>query len=182
MAPFLDADRPRAPKHPDAPITERGRHGQRLLVGIHDHLRHEMAQVVEAVDAVAAGEMDPGDAKERIDATTMVRNHRWFASFCGRYCQVVETHHLIEDRRMFVDIATADPTLQPVIDRLSEEHRVIHDILERLVDRLVALYDGSAAVEDVAGGVRELQAALLSHLDYEEEELLEPIGRLSLDV
>jgi hemerythrin-like domain-containing protein len=182
-APTLDeATRPRAPKHPDAAITPAGRRGQQTLVAIHAHLREEMAQVVEAVDAVADGRMGAEEARALIDRTAMMQNFRWVASFCARYCQVVEIHHTIEDRYMFVNIGDADPTLRPVLDRLGEEHQVIHDILTRLDALLLRLAEDGAGAREVATEVRRLQAALVSHLDYEEGELLEPIGRLSIEV
>jgi alkanesulfonate monooxygenase SsuD/methylene tetrahydromethanopterin reductase-like flavin-dependent oxidoreductase (luciferase family)/hemerythrin-like domain-containing protein len=177
-----EATRPHAPKQPDAEITPAGRRGQEALKGIHDHLRHEMAQVVEVVDAVAAGDIPAEDARALIDKTAMMQNFRWVASFCARYCQVVEIHHTIEDRFMFVNIGDADPTLQPVLDRLGEEHQVIHDILTRLDVLLLGLADAGTRASELAGEVRVLQAALISHLDYEEDELLEPIGRLSIAI
>jgi hypothetical protein len=50
-----------------------------------------------------------------------------------------------------------------VLRRLSEEHEVIHAVLVRIDEQVGAL-----------------RTALSSHLDYEEEELLGPIGRLQL--
>jgi alkanesulfonate monooxygenase SsuD/methylene tetrahydromethanopterin reductase-like flavin-dependent oxidoreductase (luciferase family) len=177
-----EASRPRATKHPDAEITPAGRRGQQRLVGIHDHLRHEMDEVVGAVDAVAAGDLEAEDARALIDATAMMQNFRWVASFCARYCQVVEIHHTIEDTYMFVSIGDAEPALQPVLDRLGDEHQVIHDILTRLDALLLGLADAGTRAGEVAQEVRRLRDALISHLDYEEDELLEPIGRLSIDI
>ena len=65
------------------------------------------------------------------------------------------------------------------MDRLHAEHLVIAGVLERVDRALVAL------VTSPATGMPELRAAvdlltdtLLSHLSYEEGELLEPLGRL----
>jgi hemerythrin-like domain-containing protein len=112
----------------------------------------------------------------------MMKNFRWVAAFCARYCQVVQIHHTIEDRHMFVDLGEADPALRPVLDRLADEHQVIHDILTRLDGTLLRLVEDGAGVQEVAADVRRLRDALISHLDYEEDELLEPIGRLSIPI
>jgi hemerythrin-like domain-containing protein len=65
-----------------------------------------------------------------------------------------------------------------VLDRLKEEHQAIHKILERIDRALVAF------VGDPAGRLGELRAvvdlltdSLLSHLSYEERELVEPLAR-----
>ena len=81
---------------------------------------------------------------------------------------------------MFPHLRQAEPELRPVIDRLQEEHHGIHDVLERvgraLVD-FVSVPDGMSALR---AAVDLLSDTLLSHLPYEERELVEPIARLGL--
>jgi hemerythrin-like domain-containing protein len=179
--PFDEALRPQAPRHPDAPVTAVGRHGQQTLVAIHEHLRQEMAQVVRAVDGALVDERRAADTRALINDLSMGVNYRALGSFCGRYCQVVAVHHRIEDQAMFVELADADPELRPVLDRLSEEHHLIHDSLVALDTALVAMIAGEdGALARVAAAATALQAGLLSHLDYEERELLGPIGRIGL--
>lgn len=179
--PFDEALRPRAPRHPEATVTAVGRHGQQTLVAIHGHLRQEMAQVVRAVTDALADEGRAADARALINDASMTVNYRALGSFCGRYCQVVAVHHRIEDQAMFVDLAGADPELRPVLDRLSEEHDLIHETLVGLDSALVAMIEQEpGALARVTSAVTELQAGLLSHLDYEEAELLGPIGRLGI--
>ena len=65
-----------------------------------------------------------------------------------------------------------------MIDRLAEEHVVIHGVLEG-VDR--ALADHLRRPEDFSGveaALDVLSDTLLSHLAYEERELVEPLARL----
>jgi hemerythrin-like domain-containing protein len=178
--PFDESSRPRAAKQPDAVPTPAGRRGQHALVMIHTHLRHELSRVVRAVEAVAAGNLDAGAARSMINESAMRRNYRAAGSFCAQYCQVVEVHHTIEDRHMFVVIGDADPSLRPVLDRLSVEHGIIHGILMGLDRLLVRMVTDAVGAVEVAVEARRLEAALNSHLDYEEAELLEPIGRLSI--
>ena len=177
---FNEAERPRLAKRPDQPVTPAGRRGQQVLVAIHDHLRHDLDRVVEAVEAVAAGELPAETARELIHDSTMARNYRATGAFCAQFCRVLDVHHTIEDQHMFVMLGNADAGLRPVLDRLSEEHVVIHGILTRLDGLLVTMVTGARGAAEVAAEVRTLRDALASHLDYEEAELLEPIGRLSI--
>ena len=68
----------------------------------------------------------------------------------------------------------------PVIDRLEEEHRVIHDVLEDVDQALVALVDGSGDIAGLRAAVDLVDDTLLSHFSYEERELVEPLARLDL--
>lgn len=182
-SPFRDADRPRAPYHPHAPTTPVGRHGQQALVGIHAHLRHEMAQVVRAVEAAVTDARRAADARALINDLTMGVNYRTLGSFCGRYCSVVDLHHRIEDAALFVDLGDADPELRPVLDRLSQEHVVVHDTLVELDAALVEMLTRHGeALPRVQAAVARLSAGLLDHLDYEEAELLPALGRLGVRV
>jgi hypothetical protein len=93
---------------------------------------------------------------------------------------------------MFPDIAAADPALRPVVDRLESEHLVIAAHLDALDRAVVAMVAGAGDDGDDGGGptgteaVRDAAATLTrvltSHLDYEEEQLLGPLGRLPLVV
>jgi hemerythrin-like domain-containing protein len=86
---------------------------------------------------------------------------------CTRYCGVVGQHHGVEDASVFPHLTGREPQLKPVIDRLTQEHLVIHDAIQE-VDR--------ALVQHMTGP--ENHDALLSHLAYEEQELVEPLARL----
>ena len=67
------------------------------------------------------------------------------------------------------------------IDRLEEEHVVIHDVLERVDRALVGLVVRPATdVSALQAAVDLLTDALLSHLSYEERELVEPLARLGM--
>lgn len=176
-----EATRPRAPRQqPEQPVSPAGAQGQRTLLAIHGHLRDELDRVVGAVEAVAAGELSAGAARAVVHDSTMLRNYRLTGSFCAQYCRFVEGHHSIEDAYLFPSLEVGDPSLAPVLRRLSEEHEVIHAVLVRIDELLVAMVGQGAGAGPVGEQVRALRTALSSHLDYEEEELLGPIGRLQL--
>jgi hypothetical protein len=65
-----------------------------------------------------------------------------------------------------------------VLDRLTEEHQVIHEVLERLDHALVATVAEPKRVVEVQEAVDLLTDTLLSHLSYEERELVEPMARI----
>ena len=80
---------------------------------------------------------------------------------------------------MFPGLRQADSRLGPVLDRLAEEHRVIHDVLGRLDAALVDFVAGHGDSR-LRRTVDQLSDALLSHLSYEERELAEPLARAHL--
>jgi hemerythrin-like domain-containing protein len=178
--PFDESTRPRAPKPADAAVSADGRRRQQTLVAIHEHLRHELRLVTRAVEAAAAGDLDPGAARAAIAASTLRRNYEFAGSFCAQYCRLLTMHHTIETRHLFPAIGAGDPTLRPVVERLDHEHDAIHELLVGLDALLVTMTTDATGASEVATGIRRLEAALDSHLRYEESELLGPIGRLPI--
>ncbi|MET8203394.1 LLM class flavin-dependent oxidoreductase [Micromonospora taraxaci] len=150
------------------------------LVQIHDGLRAELAQIHDLIEQVAAGEIDAGAARSHINTMTMRQNRWTLGVYCESYCRIVTTHHTIEDQSFFPRLRARDPRLGPVVDRLEQEHHVIHDVLEG-VDRALVAYVGSPdGLADLRAAVDLLTDALLSHLSYEERELVEPLARLGI--
>lgn len=134
----------------------------------------------DLIDQVAAGTMTAGGARAHINTMTMRQNNWTLGAYCESYCRVVTTHHTIEDIGMLPQLRRADPGLAPVVDRLSEEHHVIHDVLERVDRALVALVSEPDRIGDVKTAVDLLTDTLLSHLSYEERELVEPLARFGV--
>ncbi len=150
------------------------------LVDIHDHLRSELAQVRSLAEQVLEGTSAPGATRSRINEMSLRQNSWTLGAYCAAYCRVLTTHHTIEDQAMFPRLRAADPRLAPVVDRLELEHHVIHDVLERIDQALVAFVGPAADGAGLQRAVDELTDALLSHLSYEERELVEPIARLGV--
>ncbi|MET8360068.1 LLM class flavin-dependent oxidoreductase [Micromonospora sp. NPDC005171] len=150
------------------------------LVQIHDGLRAELAQIHDLIEQVAAGEIDAGAARSHINTMTMRQNRWTLGVYCESYCRIVTTHHTIEDQSLFPRLRARDPRLRPVVDRLEQEHHAIHDVLEG-VDRALVAYVGSPdGIAELRAAVDLLTDALLSHLSYEERELVEPLARLGV--
>ena len=81
---------------------------------------------------------------------------------------------------MFPGLQREQASLAPVLDRLHWEHEVIAEVLDQFDKALVAMMRDPARVEDVKRIADELRDALLSHLAYEEDELLEALGRSAI--
>jgi hypothetical protein len=173
--------RPTGPaRSPDATYTDAGRRDGQALVQIHDHLRGELAPLRALVDPVAHGNREIGDVRSLISTMTMRQNSWTLGTFCETYCRILTVHHTIEDQRMFPGIRHADPALAPVVDRLEEEHHAIAGVLERVDAALVGLVGDPGQLAAVQAAVDLLTDALLSHLSYEERELVEPLARLDM--
>ncbi|GLY24209.1 LLM class flavin-dependent oxidoreductase [Micromonospora sp. NBRC 101691] len=150
------------------------------LIDVHDGLRAELAQIHDLIDQVAAGAMDVGTARSHINTMTMRQNKWTLGTYCEAYCRIVTTHHTLEDRSLFPHLRRADPRLAPVIDRLEQEHHAIHDVLEGVDRALVAFVATPDGMAELRAAVDLLSDTLLSHLAYEERELVEPIARIGL--
>jgi alkanesulfonate monooxygenase SsuD/methylene tetrahydromethanopterin reductase-like flavin-dependent oxidoreductase (luciferase family)/hemerythrin-like domain-containing protein len=168
------------PVDPDATYTEGGRLTGKHLVEVHDHLRGELERVRSLVRQVADGVLDVGVARSEINEMTMRQNNWTLGAFCESYCRFVTVHHSIEDASFFPQVRRADPRMGPVLDRLSAEHRVIHDVLNRVDGALVATVSDPKGIVELSDAVDLLTDTLLSHLSYEERELVEPLARLPL--
>ena len=83
---------------------------------------------------------------------------------------------------MFPMLTAAQESLAPVVARLEQEHEVIAGVLTELDAALVAMIEDPDRLDGVREQVDLLSDVLLSHLRYEEEELVEPIARLDLDI
>ncbi|MEU4830880.1 LLM class flavin-dependent oxidoreductase [Streptosporangium sp. NPDC023615] len=176
-----ESTRPTGPApDPDRTYTPREQASGRHLVDVHDHLRQELAEVRRLVEQVTGGSMDPGAARSHINTMTMRQNNWTVGTYCESYCRVVTTHHTIEDQSLFPGLRRADSRLVPVIDRLEQEHHAIHEVLEGVDRALVAFVSGPDGRAALRSAVDLLSDTLLSHLSYEERELVEPLARLGI--
>lgn len=178
---WAESERPSGPRpdrdHAYAPTDlASGQH----LVDIHDALRAELTQIRDLVAQVVEGAQDLAPVRSAINEMTIRQNNWTVGAYCAAYCRVLTTHHGIEDQAMFPRLRRGDPRLGPVVDRLELEHTVIHGVLDDL-DRALVGYVGPA--HDTAALVTvvdTLTDTLLSHLAYEERELVEPLARLRI--
>jgi hypothetical protein len=172
-----ESTRPLAPAPPpdgaQAAHPEVGRH----LVEVHDHLRGELRRLHDVFDQVRVGAVSAADARGALNEMT-VRQHNWaLGAYCAQYCTLLTGHHSLEDQAVFPHLRRAQATLAPVIDRLEEEHVVIHDIVLALDRALVQHLTEGGDFDRLQEALDRLSEALLSHLSYEERQLVEPLAR-----
>ncbi|RDI33113.1 hemerythrin domain-containing protein [Lentzea flaviverrucosa] len=174
-----ESTRPRGPEpEADAVYSVSGRAMGRQLVGVHDHLREELAKVRSIIEQAVNGTIGVGEARSEINTMTMRQNNWTMGAYCESYCRLVTLHHTLEDTSLYPQLREGDARLGPVLDRLTEEHHVIHEVLERLDAALVATVAEPRKIVQVQEAVDLLTDTLLSHLSYEEHELLEPMARI----
>jgi hypothetical protein len=166
----------------DEPVGGGGRAGQQTLLAVHAHLRQELAQLQDVVRQVGERRVSAAQARSHLNDLTMRQNYWTLGSFCAAYCRVVSVHHAIEDARMFPDLVRADDGLQPVIDKLTEDHETIAGLLVAVDDALVAMMQDEDGLAQTRLAVQQLADVLLEHLAYEEQQLLGPIGELGIEV
>ena len=167
--------------HRDAAAYAGATPSQRLqgehLRMIHEMYRDGLERVGEVVRAVAQGEAEVGQARAALHDVGLTEAYQRLGSFCGQLCRAVEVHHRIEDAHLYPALRAADPEgLHDVLDRLVDEHDVVHALLERLDGALVDLARGQAPVGEVRVVFEHLRILLESHFAYEEQQIGLPLG------
>ncbi|HET7399526.1 MAG TPA: LLM class flavin-dependent oxidoreductase [Intrasporangium sp.] len=180
--PWSETDRPEAEKPGTAAYTAHHQAVPQHLLDVHDHLRAELGQVRDVVSQVRRGLMSVGAARSVLNTMALRQNTWTLGAFCESYCRLVTGHHTLEDHSIFRHLRRREPALAPVLDRLEEEHHVIADVLEQVDDALVGLVSagegsGDEALAELERALDLLTDTLLSHLAYEERELIHPLAR-----
>jgi hemerythrin-like domain-containing protein len=152
-------------------VTDAGAH----LVEIHDYFRSRLALLRDEVRAVADGRLDPAVARASVQA--MTPSDARIGALCAQYCALLTAHHGHEDHGLFPAMRAFEPSLGPAIDRLEREHLVVHGLLVDIDRALVAFTTGPDGVAALQRSLDALSEALLAHLAYEEEQLVEPLSR-----
>jgi hemerythrin-like domain-containing protein len=177
--PWDEAARPhRPPSAADVIYSPAGREIGQHLIDVHDMLRRELSELRSLIGQVQAGALSAGEARSALNDMAMRQNNWTLGAFCARYCHAVARHHGLEDDAVFPHLRSSDERLEPVIDRLAEEHLVIGDAIEDVDRALVAHINEPADFSRLQGAIDALTDTLVSHLSYEEHELVEPLARL----
>jgi alkanesulfonate monooxygenase SsuD/methylene tetrahydromethanopterin reductase-like flavin-dependent oxidoreductase (luciferase family) len=173
-----ESDRPVAPPAPAG--YHYGPHAEEIgnhLTVVHENLRIELEKILRVVDQVKTGAISIGHARSVFSEMT-VRQANWdLGAYCASYCTRLTRHHGVEDASIFPHLRASEAGLAPVIDRLEQEHMIIHDVIEGIDRALVNLVRTDGDFTELQDAVDILNDALLSHLAYEEQQLSEPLGR-----
>ena len=145
---------------------------------VHGIIRENLAAIRALADQVAGGApaAQVQAQLQELAATNIVWTLR---TGCLRYCSLVHHHHRLEDRAFFPGLRRVNPALRPVIDKLEADHVAVAghlDQVEAAAGRIVA---DEAARADLATALAGLAAHLLTHLDYEEDNLAPTLRRLT---
>ncbi|ROQ66575.1 hemerythrin HHE cation binding domain-containing protein [Streptomyces sp. 840.1] len=165
------------PADPDRRYPRREQEPARNLVAAHDQLRSDLDRLGEVVREVLADTRDPGEARSEIAELTLRQNIWTLGAYCASYCRVTNLHHTREDQDLFPYLRRSDPRLGSVLDRLSEEHHAIQGVIDRVDRELVAFAGAGRDPDGLRAAMDLLTDTLLSHLSYEESELIEPMAR-----
>jgi len=141
------------------------------LVEVHSHLRAYTARLLRLVAEAEDDVAKVGDARSAVAGLVAQRDTE-LGSYCRGYCALVTQHHLLEDAAVFPGLRAADASLGAVVDRLMAEHDVVAEGLAEIDAVLVAYADGMGSATDLRAAAESLAALLVSHLDYEEDQLL----------
>jgi hypothetical protein len=180
-APWDGSTRPHRDRSgPEVNYTDQGRRDGKQLIEVHDLLRSELSELRDILRQVRHGAMRAADARAALNEMALRQNDWTLGAFCARYCGIVTMHHGVEDASMFPHLTRREPQLKPVIDRLTEEHVVIHDAIQEVDGALTQHMTSPENHDAIQSAIDYLTDALLSHLAYEEQELVEPLARHGL--
>jgi alkanesulfonate monooxygenase SsuD/methylene tetrahydromethanopterin reductase-like flavin-dependent oxidoreductase (luciferase family) len=169
------------PTRPTDPAAVRydpaGQAASAQLVAVHDMLRQQLTDIRDLIMQVQKGTKDAGQARSELSQMTMRQNNWTMGAYCESYCRVVTQHHSAEDAAVFPYLRAREPALGPVLDRLHEEHVIIHGAMDAVDKALVNVVTMPGRVAELQDTVDLLTDTLFSHLAYEERELIEPLAR-----
>jgi hypothetical protein len=128
---------------------------------IHDTLRADL----RALRTAAAGGAPP-DARRTLPA------------HCLAFCAALTAHHTGEDAGAFPALAQRFPELEPVLEKMAEDHVWISGILAR-VEELAGELAASGTSPRLAGELEGLAAIVESHFSFEERRITAALDRLA---
>lgn len=143
-----------------------GRQVGRHLIDVHDMLRRELIELREVVAKVRAGALSAGDARSALNEMALRQNDWTLGAFCARYCSAVAQHHGLEDDAIFPHLKQSDAALGPVIDRLGDEHLVIHHAIEDVDRALVHHINNPDDFDQLQAAIDLLTDTLLARLGF----------------
>jgi iron-sulfur cluster repair protein YtfE (RIC family) len=160
-------------------ISSRQRQSGKRLAMIHAMHIAALDETKEMMERVEALEADTSELAEKLASLEMVRNYRKFGNLCGRECQFLDFHHRSEDEQIFPLLtAKGDDSMKRVVDRLMQEHAIVHELLVDLDRNVKAIAQHPSAGTFAAAKqtFEELYRFVRSHFGYEEGELEEALG------
>ena len=147
------------------------------LLFIHGMIRQSLDTVAALVEQVTDG-APVGQIRASVNelaSTSLVWRLR---ESCMQYCYFVHLHHNHEDAHWFPALRGANPKLDPVIDRLEADHKLVSEHLDDVDEAARRVVDDENSRADLAAKLGRLAEHLTAHLDYEETNLGPTLRRL----
>jgi hypothetical protein len=157
------APNPRDPRG-EALVTE--------LKWVHDMISQDLRTVRQMAADVAAGR--PAQEVRATVKSRAASSPLWQLKInCLQYCRFVHSHHHTGSIALFPGLRRANPSLNPVVDKLEADHLSISGQLGAIGAAARALGDGTdpAGRERLTRALQRLSEDLLAHLQYEEEQI-----------
>jgi iron-sulfur cluster repair protein YtfE (RIC family) len=126
------------------------------LVRVHQWLRDELARIHDQLDS---------------DEDLLP-----LQAHCVAFCVALTSHHTSEDATAFPVLAAQAPELASVLEQLSQDHRLVEDIVRRLRELLASVTPDT--VDEVRREIDGLSAILESHFRWEEKALVDALNAL----
>lgn len=145
---------------------------------IHAMHLEELERLGQVVMRIETGDADDRQLAEALAGLSMADNYRVFGNLCGRECQMLTFHHTAEDRMLFPALHGVNEGLRKVVEKLMEEHEVVHALIEALdgAARQLMSEPDEGNYRALKAAFEDLDAVVRSHFGYEQGELEEAIG------
>ena len=161
-------------------VTEAEHRAGLHLAAIHRmHLR-DMQRLTHMLEQVEQGAVSPEVFAQEVSNVELTHNMRMFGTMCGRECQVLTFHHDAEEHMIFPQLEKQNiQALSRVVERLKQEHLIVHELITRLETAAQALVQNPDEhnLAKTKATFAQLHTVVISHFGYEETELRQALGR-----
>ena len=122
-------------------ITDQHRRAGLHLAAIHRMHLQDMNRMGIFLEHLKQGKITAVAFADSINKIELSQNMRMFGTLCGRECQVLNFHHDAEEQMIFPELERQNiDALSKIVERLRQEHLVVHELLKRLeevADKLI---------------------------------------------
>ena len=163
-------------------ITDQHRRAGLHLAAIHRMHFQDMNRMGIFLEHLKQGKITAVAFADSINKIELSQNMWMFGTLCGRECQVLNFHHDAEEQMIFPELERQNiDALSKIVERLRQEHLVVHELLKRLeeaADKLIK--DTSTSnCDEITEIFEQLHKVVKSHFGYEETELREALGKFA---
>ena len=163
-------------------ITDQHRRAGLHFAAIHRMHLQDMKRMGIFLERLKQGTITAVAFADCFKKSELSQNMRMFGTLCGRECQVLNFHHDAEEQMIFPELERQNiEALSKIVERLRQEHLVVHELLKRLgaaADKLIK--DTSASsFDEITEIYAQLHKVVKSHFGYEETELREALGKFA---